>query len=316
MSAIQLAQRSPEQRTRCKQALEAGQLTLSVANTASCPCRCYRARPLRGQLERGLQVFQQQLQLRPHIFGRRQFGLTPSLPQLLVAFGYRAALHATLDGGQFPEATQSKSRWEGDAQSSLDAIVRGPLDASRPQTFLNLAGHISESMDMDHVATRCFAHWADQQSPWYDELLRISGYTGALGQFVTLDDYFDQTYDPGLHDRFGPDQYHTPYLQQHVAAGDPRPISRYARYWQRWGLIQGLSHCTSLVLLLGDDPAARAAWRESHELSEEFAATALDEDVWEGQDGQLRQRLTDAARHLATRMAGSPQADTPRGWPS
>ena len=250
-SLQRLAAQSPDRLAQLRSALESGSATLVGGEFRELPLPLLSTETLRGQLQRGLRVFQQQLQLRPRIFGRRHFGLTPALPQLLVAFGYRAALHATFDGGQFPEATQTKSRWEGDAQSSLDAIVRSPLDASRPQTFLNLAGNMSESMDMNHVATRCFAHWADQQSPWYDELLRVSNYTGALGRFVTLEEYFEQTYDPGLHDRFGPDQYHTPYLQQRVAAGDPRPISSSRHYWRRWGLIQALSNCSSL------SPAAR-----------------------------------------------------------
>ena len=46
-------------------------------------------------------------------------------------------------------------------------------------------------------------------------------------------------------------------------------------------------------------------------MAEEFAATALDEDVWEGRERPLQQRLSDAARSLATRMAGSQAADKP-----
>ncbi len=310
----QLADQSPETLTALRAALEAKQLTLVGGEYRELPLPLLSTETVRGQLQRGLRVFEQLLQQRPRIFGRHRFGLTPSLPQLLVASGYRAALHATLDGGQFPQATQTKSRWEGDGQTSLHAIVRSPLDASRPQTFLNLAGHLGESMDMDHVATRCFAHWAGQASVWYDELLRVSRYTGALGRFVTLDEYFDQTYDPGLHERFGPDQYHSPYLQQSVAAKDPRPISSYPRYWQRWGVIQSLIHCTALGVLLRDTASARAAWNEVANLAEEFAATALDDATWQPREAQLRQNLTDAAPGLPKpwRTTRSP----PRAWRS
>ena len=302
-----LADRAPENLAALKSALEARQLTLVGGEYRELPLPLLATSTVRGQLQRGLRVYQQLLQQRPKVFGRHRFGLTPALPQLLVASGFRAALHATLDGGQFPQATQTKSRWEGDGQTSLHAIVRSPLDASRPETFLNLAGNLGESMDMDHVATRCFAHWAGQASVWYDELLRVGRYTPALGRFVTLDEYFDQTYDPGLHERFGPDQYHSPYLQQSVTAREPRPISIYPRYWRRWGLLQSLSHGAALALLLHDTPATRAAWHEAAALAEEFAATALD-DSWQAREPQLRQNLVEAARHVAQAMAGSTQA--------
>ncbi len=213
-----LADRSPDLRQRLQSALETGQAAIAGGEYGALPLPLLSIETIRGQLRQGLDVFQRHLQHRPRVFGRHHFGLTPALPQLLVHFGYRAALHATLDGGRFPEATQSKSRWEGDAQASLDALVRSPLDASLPETFLKLANSLSESMDMDHVATRVLAHWAGPPSRWYRDLLRVSHYTNALGRFVTLDEYFDQTYDPGLHDQFGPDQYHSPYLQQSVAA--------------------------------------------------------------------------------------------------
>ena len=100
------------------------------------------------------------------MFGRYSYGLTPVLPQLLVKSGYQGAFHATFEEGSFPEGSQVKTRWEGVDATSLDAIARVPLNANLPETFLSLATKLGESMDMDHVATLCLAHWPGQISPW------------------------------------------------------------------------------------------------------------------------------------------------------
>ena len=152
---------------------------------------------IRRQLENGIQEFTERLGKRPQVFGRRRFGLVPALPQMLLRMNFTGALHATFDGGRFPEATQAKSRWEGDGQFSIDAITRAPLDATESSTFLNFAHSLGESMDMDHIATRAFVHWAGDSSPWYDELRRVTQFTNSLGRFVTVDEYFRRDLRPG-----------------------------------------------------------------------------------------------------------------------
>ncbi len=173
--------------------------------------------------------------------------MAPALPQILDKLGFQGALHITLDDGRFPLRAQSKVRWQGDDTSTIDAIARLPRDAAQPQTFLELARRLGEAMDTDHVATIVLAHWPGMASPWYADLRRIARYTAALGRFVTLDEYFKETFAPGEHARFLADEYRSPYLKQAVAAGharsplgsdaDPSPPGR-ARAplmrWQRW----------------------------------------------------------------------------------
>ena len=118
-----------------------------------------------------------------------------TLPGILHRLGFRGVLHTGFEEGKTPDGLQFKVRWEGLDGSAIDAIARTPLDATKPQTFLALATKLGESMDADHVATLCLAHWPGQASPWLDDLRRIASYCAALGKFVTIDEYFRDT-DP------------------------------------------------------------------------------------------------------------------------
>ncbi|MCA9151630.1 MAG: hypothetical protein KDA92_20135, partial [Planctomycetales bacterium] len=201
------------------------------------------------QLQLALAIYERRLGQRPQVFGRRTFGLSSALPQLLLRHGFAGALHATFDGGHFPEATQAKSRWEGDGQFALDAIMRAPLDATQPQTFLNLATKLSETMDMDHIATRGFVHWAGTVSPWFFELQRATRYTRSLGKFVTVNEYFQETYDPGIHERCEAHKYRSPYFDEQIRTDCPTPISQWPTYWQRHLTLQSGLNAAALLAL-------------------------------------------------------------------
>ena len=174
----------------------------------------------------------------------------PFLPGVLEKLRFRGAIHATLDDGQFPYGSQIKTRWQGTDAGVLDAIAKAPMDASKPETFLVLAQKLGESMDTDHVATLCFAHWPGQTCLWYEDLRRCAQYTSALGRFITVEKYFADTYLPGHLDRFEANQYKSPYLKQDVARQCPNPISTVVKYWQQRVLadaINGLCVMTQAV---------------------------------------------------------------------
>src|SRR5690606_34782734 len=104
--------------------------------------------------------------------------------------------------------------------SAIDILARGPLDAARADTFLDLSHRISDSMDMDHVATLTFAHWPGQSSDVYDDLRRITPQTAALGKFATLDEYFSTTQMADMASRFEADDYPPVHLRRAAAAGE------------------------------------------------------------------------------------------------
>lgn len=224
------------------------------------------------QLREGLARYQEILGRRPRIFGRQRFGLTPLLPQILTKLGFDAALHASFEKGVVPEGSQAKVRWEGCDGSPLTAIARPPLDAAKPQTFLALGVKLGEAMDMDHIATVCLAHWPGTPSPWYEDLRRVSGYCSALGRFITMDEYFRTTDYPVNQDRFGYDQYRSPYLSQAVAGNQPDPISTVVRDWRRRAAAEAAQSLAAMaVLARGTDVRiqkddAEAAVREPPDL--------------------------------------------------
>jgi alpha-mannosidase len=309
LAAIQDQQ--PDSWQQLQQALAEHRLGLIGGEYSEQPLSLLATETIRRQLEMGLEQFQQRLGQRPHIYGRRRFGLAPSLPQMLLRLDFTGALHATFDGGRFPEATQAKSRWEGDGQFSIDAITRAPLDATQSSTFLNLATSLGESMDMDHIATRCFAHWAGEASPWYDELRRVSRFTRSLGRFVTVDEYFRETYDPGIHDRFKADQYVSPWLTQQAIARDPRPISAYVDYWRHYLRLQSWWNCSALWLLVQDCAPARQQFAQARHDWDRFSRQPLD-PCWPQELEATDEQLTAAADGLLRALSGGATADAKR----
>ena len=183
--------------------------------------------------QRGRAELQRQMGKPPIVWGRRRFGLTALLPQLLVKFGYKAALHVVLDDGIYPDAEYTKLRWRGVDGTLIDALSRIPLAADGAGSYLRFPLRMSESMDHDQVAGLILARWPTVSGPWFDDLRRSQKYAPCLGRFVTLDRFFEQTELPGQLSTYKPDEYFSPILIQHVARREERPISRYTDHTNR-----------------------------------------------------------------------------------
>jgi alpha-mannosidase len=209
-------------------------------------------------LQAGLKVYEECLGRRPVVYGRYRFGLSPVLPQLLAKMGFVGALHVPFEDGRMPEGTQFKVRWEGSDGSALDAIAKPPLDATKAETFLGLAVKMGESMDRDHVATVCLAHWPGKASVWFDDLRRIASYCPALGRFIGIEEYFRQTDVPAHLDRHNIDEYRAPYLKQQVIRRWPDPISNVIRYWRQRVADQACEGVTTLAELVRGTPGSPA----------------------------------------------------------
>ena len=110
--------------------------------------------------ERGRERWQQLLGKSPIVWGRRKFGLTPLLPQILVKFGFLAALHVVLDDGIYPDAEYTKLRWRGVDGTLIDALSRIPLAAEGAASYLRFPARMAESMDHDQVAGLILARWS------------------------------------------------------------------------------------------------------------------------------------------------------------
>ena len=194
---------------------------------------------IRGQLEKGLSVYRKHLGLRPTVFGRRRFGMTPVLPQILDHLGFTAAVHATLDEGRFPAGNSSRQRWEGIDGTTVEALFRVPVDALRGEGFLRLPHALCGTAETDNQPTVIFAHWPGSTGLWFEDIHRALRYTTVLGSFLALPEYFERTGMTGHQTTPKADEYRSPYLKQAVAAGQADPISRWAQHSARRAAAEG-----------------------------------------------------------------------------
>jgi len=185
------------------------------------------------ELSRGRTSYRKHLGRAPATWGRRRFGLSTLLPQILSRWGYRSAMHVLLDDGLYPDTEHSKIRWEGSDGSIIDAMTRIPLAGDSPPSYLRFAERMAESMESDQVAAIIFARWPEVQYHWFDDLRRTQKYSPCLGRFVTLSDFFERTEDPGRLSHFDAGEYLSPFLVQAVARQQQDPISRYAGHFLR-----------------------------------------------------------------------------------
>ena len=242
-----------------------------------------------GELRRGLSTCESLLGYRPGVFGRRRFGLTPLLPQILERLGYRGACHVALDDARFPQSTHMKTRWEGADGVAVDALGKTPLDAGKPETFLSLGTKLGESMDMDTVATVWLAHWPGAAHYAYDDLRRCAKYGTAMGRFKTMDAYFRDTYASGHIDRFDADKYRSPYLVQAVGRQSVSPISSVAGYWRARTAIEQALALDVMLSALGTSAGSDLGELESK--VDDAADEGLDSAVSEQIDRELQGRL-------------------------
>ena len=251
------------------------------------------------ELAEGKQAYEATLGKAPEVYGRWKFGLTPQLPGILNRLGFKGALHTSLEDGKVPDGTQLKVRWEGLDGQAIDAIARPPLDASKPQTFVTYATKLGESMDGDHVATICLAHWPGQACCWLGDLQRIAKYCSALGKFVTVEYYFRETAQPGHIDRFEPDRYKSPYLKQGVIRRQDDPISNSVRYWREHSLQTIANTMQTLATAVSGDAQSAAPYIPDHADDVVDSPTAI---------ADAENRKSAAAARLSDALAGRSRA--------
>jgi len=217
------------------------------------------------QLSKGRKAYEKLLGRAPSIWGRRRYGVTRQLPQLLDRAGFTSALHLVMDDGFYPDEEQSKLRWEGADGSTLDAFSRIPLAGDSASSYLRLPVRLAESMDHDHVAGVGIARWPEMRTPWLDDLKRADKYASVLGKFTTFGEFFTRTEHPGRHTDFPADKYLTPFLVQSVARQEANPISRYVDWWSRNAGLKSAAWTRAMAALLWsrDWPADLAAVDES-----------------------------------------------------
>ena len=296
-----LAEMHPETLSSLQLALDHSRVSLVGGEYAEGELPLLPLEAVLAELRRGAASYQQKLALKPHVFGRRRYGLSPMLPMLLSRLGYEGALHLTLDDGRFPRSGQAKCRWEGRDSSTIDALERLPLDANAAESFLGFPRKMGEAMDLDHVATVVFAHWPGQISPFFADLRRSAAYAPVLGKFISLADYFEHTTRPGELTKFKSDQYRAPYLRQAIVREETDALSHLVRHHRRRALAESAQTFTALAEWIGGSSPADAATGASQLFAEiDAAAAAAANDAL---DQRVEQARSAAARRLAEALA-------------
>ncbi len=214
----EMSAREPGTLELLRQALQQGSTSIVGGEHRELELPLLPIEAVRSQLVKGLAVYEKHLAARPTLFGRRRFGMTPLLPQILDSLGFTGAIHATLDDGRFPTADASRKRWEGLDGTTIEALLRVPIDASRAEGFVGLPHTLSGATDIDNQPTAIFAHWPGCTGCWYEDIQRVRRYTSVLGTFRSLGEYFEQTGVSVHQASFQPDEYRSPYLAQATAS--------------------------------------------------------------------------------------------------
>ena len=238
------------------------------------------------QFRKGHAVYREITGREPRTWGRRRFGLCVQTPQVLNRLGYRAALHVAFDDGIYPDAEQSKIRWEGCDGSVIDAMTRIPLAADSSASFLRFPQRLAESMEQDQVALVVLARWPEVQTPWLADIQRIHTYAPVLGKFVTLEGFFDQTETPGRLSSYKASEYLTPTFSQAVAKREADPAGRYQRQpVQRRRYNTARWYQVLAELLAGQSPSVETE-QQTEAVLEQAHAEATEAD-WEAADQML-----------------------------
>ncbi len=243
--------KSPEITSAIRAAWETGQVNLLGGEWEDAPLPLLPINAVLWQFAEGQRAYQRLFGRVPRCWGRKRYGLSTQLPQVLTKWGYHSALHIVMDDGLYPDEDECKLRWEGADKTLLDALGRFPLTAEGAANYLKFPQHMAESMERDQVAAVVFARWPEVKAPWFEDLARMQRYAPVLGRFVTLDDLMQNTNDPGRLSAFDQKEYLPPFFIQSAARQEQNPISRWSNYAERRRRLESAQWAMAMADILG-----------------------------------------------------------------
>lgn len=249
-----IAKENPGTAERLKAAWDQGTVDVAGGEYTERPSPLLPLESMLWDFEQGRRAFAKVLGRLPLTWGRRRFGISTIMPQILSRRGYRSGMHVAFDDGIYPDAEHSKIRWEGCDGTIVDAITRIPLAADSASSFLRFASRMAEAMEQDQIASVVFARWPDMKTPWLEDFERIHSYTPVLGRFVTFEQFFRDTDDPGRLSKFQAGEYLSPFLIQVVAREERDPVSRFIDHHVRRAQFDAGSWCARTARVLAGRP--------------------------------------------------------------
>ncbi len=313
-----IARDKPDLRTRLRDAWNAEDIDLLGGEWHERPVPLLPLSSTLREFAIGHEAFRQTMGRTPTIWARRRYGFSTLVPQILLRFGYSGALHVALDDGIYPDAEQSRTRWEGCDGSAVDATTRIPLAADSAASYLRFPTRMAESMQQDQTAAVIFARWPEVRTPFWNDFERIHKYGPVLGRFVTFRDFFEHSDDPGRLSRFQEGEYLSPSLIQAVAGREPDPVSRFRRHFERRAQLDAGLFLDALAAAVAGAPIGSSVGRSLEErlessgpdLPSENTAdqpaphSRLDDPLLDTFVQQSARRLTEIIMHGAAREPG------------
>jgi alpha-mannosidase len=232
---------------RLESAIAAGHCSLVGGSYDELPDTILSPETTVNQLIQGRSYIRDALKHDVNVFMRYRFGLMASLPNILDNSNFSGAMHTSLTGGKFPAGSMGTIRWAGDGNASVIAKAETLLDAADPATLLDLGVRIGKQIDSAHESTCTFAHWPGRYHAAYNDLIQVAQRSPVLGAFLTLDEHFDDLYDPGYADNFSSEEYVAPFLEEAIGLNSPVPLSRTCNYWKHYHRLRQIE---SLILIL------------------------------------------------------------------
>jgi hypothetical protein len=128
------------------------------------------------------------------VFARQTFGHYPRLVGELASVGIVKMLFLAFDDTiGIPTFSTPVVSWTSPDGKSVDAFVRAPKPADKPETFFNLGNTWFKTTREDHYATVCLGHAPGAAAaPWYRDLLALSRLAPVLGTWSTISRYMGE----------------------------------------------------------------------------------------------------------------------------
>ena len=308
--AKQLADKNPSTLAAIKQLVESDQVSIVGGLESELDDNLVCAETIANQIATGRESLKQAFGRPPNIFARRSFGLNPTTPGILKSFGYEGVIHANFSSGTIPSMGSGVMRWTGDDKEHVLAVSEVPMDAAESGTFLELGMVLGEMIDSAHSATALLTYWPNKTCQSLADLKRVAKFVPLFGEFVTIDQVFDDAYDPGYGQTFTADEYESPHLQAAIKTQQRNPISRYTDYWRRLHQLETARRTILLATVKHDLPQTTVASLlvNADQLQAEIESSTLSKDP-SPSPAPLDQKI-EAMLVAATELIQSPHGKT------
>jgi hypothetical protein len=166
-----------------------------------------------------------------NLHARQRSAFHPLCPSWWQHAGFTKGVMVSLDGALTPNRNACVLNWPAPDGKSIDALGREPQSASDPQTFFNLVYTLHTAMTQDSRPTAIFAHKGEPAAIGYAELLTLTEYSTALGEFTSTMRYLEENHYGDYLGTVTGDDFFADALDHRVTtAKTPWPVGGFARH--------------------------------------------------------------------------------------